>query len=90
MSMKQVLEAWQQDFNGLADRQSDVLLEEAKAQAKTYREASAYIKRVNQLCFGDITEPVTRASRGIAGAVCDLALYKLHEEERDMPIKQEV
>lgn len=90
MNIKDVLEAWQADFNNIADMRSDILLEEAKSHAKTYREASAYIKRVNQLYFGDITEPVTRASRGIAGAVCDLALYKLHEEERDMPIKQEV
>ena len=30
---------------------------------------------------------VSEVSKTIAGAVCSLALYKLHEEERDMPIK---
>lgn len=78
---------WQQTFSDIAENLSNDLLEEAKENAKTYREASTYIKRVNQLAFGDITEPVIRTSKTITGVVSDLALYKLHEEERDMPIK---
>lgn len=78
---------WQQTFDDMADNLSNGLLEDAKENAKTYREASTYIKRANQLAYGDITESLSRASKTIAGAVCSLALYKLHEEERDMPIK---
>lgn len=78
---------WQLTFDDMADNLSNGLLEDAKENAKTYREASTYIKRANQLAYGDITEPNKRASKTIAGAISDLALFKLHEEERDMPIK---
>ena len=78
---------WQLTFDDMADNLSNCLLEDAKENAKTYREASTYIKRANQLAYGDITEPNKRASKTIAGAISDLALFKLHEEERDMPIK---
>lgn len=86
--MNKVLEEWQNAFKEVSDRLSNSLLHEAKKKSKTYREASTYIKRVAQLSYGDITEAQDRSARTINSAICDLALYKLHEEERDMPIKE--
>lgn len=82
------LDQWQEKFQETADRLAKDLLQEAKRNAKTYRDASTYIKQISQQAFGDITDPLNRTSRKIVGAVCDLALYQLHEEERDLPIKE--
>lgn len=87
--MNKALEEWQQAFRNVADRLSNNLLNEAEDKSTTYREASTYIKRVAQLSYGDITEANDRSARTITGAICDLALYKLHEEERDLPISKE-
>ena len=80
------IKAWQDQFHGIGDHYADQLLEAAKTNATTYREASTYIKRVEQQAFGNITDPVERAARQINEAVSVLALHKLHEEERDLPI----
>lgn len=90
INMKVKVDEWQKDFGSIADNISNDLLDEAKDKSKTYREASAYIKKVAQQAYGDITDPVERAARTINGAICDLSLYKLHEEERDLPIKKEI
>ena len=90
INMKVKVDEWQKDFGSIADNVSNDLLYEAKDNSKTYREASAYIKKVSQQAYGDITDPVERAARTINGAICDLSLYKLHEEERDLPIKKEI
>ena len=67
---------WQLTFDDMADNLSNGLLEDAKENAKTYREASTYIKRANQLADGYITEPNKRASKSIAGSTRDLASFK--------------
>ncbi len=88
MPMTKQEQEWQQTFSSIVDRFSNNLLNEAKQNSERYRDASKYIKRIGQQSFGDITDPVDRAARTINGAICELALYKLHEEERDLPIKR--
>ena len=84
------IKQWQDKFGYIADTYSESLLKAAKEDAITYRDASTYIKRVEQQAFGDITDPVERAARQINEAICVLALHKLHEEERDLPISEGV
>lgn len=77
---------WQDQFREVAQAHAESLLKVAKKHSETYREASAYINRIEQKAFRDITEPVDRTGWQITEAVCTLALHMLHEEERNMPI----
>ena len=79
---------WQDEFRKITKKYAENLLKKAKTNSKTYREASTYIKQVEQKSFNDITDPADRAGWQIAEAVCTLAMHMLHEEERDMPIKK--
>lgn len=79
---------WQDEFRAIAEKHAENLLKTAKAHSTTYREASKFIKRVEDRAFNDITDPADRAGWQITEAVCIFALHKLHEEERDMPIKK--
>lgn len=86
MSKNDFIETWQSKFEEIADEYAVKLLGASKSDADIYRDASTYIKRVEQQAYGDISDPIKRAARQINEAVCVLALHKLHEEERDLPI----
>ena len=96
------VERWKTQFKETAQRLAVELLGEAKTQ-NTYGEATAYIRKISQQAYGDITNPEDKAGMAVndAGtgfwdgtkrvndAVCSLAIRKIHEEERSLPINKE-
>lgn len=81
-------ERWRTQFKETAQRLANELLTEAKTQ-NTYGEATAYIRRVSQQAYGDITNPEDKAGMAVNDAVCSLAIRMIHDEERSLPIAKE-
>ena len=82
------VECWKTQFKETAQRLAVELLGEAKTQ-NTYGEATAYIRKISQQAYGDITNPEDKAGMAVNDAVCSLAIRKIHEEERSLPINKE-
>ncbi|PWT49212.1 6-phospho-beta-glucosidase [Limosilactobacillus reuteri] len=82
------IERWKTQFKETAQQLANELIAEAKTK-NTYGEATAYIRKISQQAYGDITDPEDRAGMAVNDAICSLAVRRLHEEERSLPINKE-
>lgn len=80
---------WINIFDETADRLATQLVQDAFRHSGTYGEATSYIKQLNQQAYGVVSNRETNASMKINDAICELAIHKIYEEERSLPIKHE-
>ena len=80
---------WVSIFDETADRLATQLVRDAFKHSATYGEATSYIKQLNQQAYGTVNDRTDNAAMKINDAVCELAVHKIYEEERSLPIKHE-